>query len=309
MPITDIQVAYPEGYDSAATIFGIPENRMVFTLNGGLSVSSTTLLVNSGGLYDLEDIELPSLLLFEGGEIWYIEDGDVISATTLTINFSQRAQMGTPTQIHTDGEEVYVYFSGKQHETLVDILINLERFPVVKGLQGGAPTLVGEAYIDSNYDIYVSFNGSTFTKLSSANHTNLDDVPSGATETVHGDQYMHGENTTFTDWHATQTDSRVGYHIIGDDDHTHLVDASPVERITHGSSLPTAEKVGQIYLKDSTLYFVYNLVDGFAEFFGIPAGSILPFPPTDGCPTGWTEYAVLNSDSYVIAETGGTGTA
>ena len=309
MPITDIQIEYPTGYDSADTILGLPDNRMIFILNGGLSVSSTTLVVDAAGLYDLEDIDLPCLMLFEGGEIWYIEDGDVASPTTLSINFSQRAQMGTPVQIHTDDEEVYIYFSGKQHETLIDILINLEKFPIVQGLQGGTPTLVGEAYIDSNYDIYVSFNGTTFTKLSGADHSNLDDVPSGATTTVHGDQYMHGENTTFTDWHATQTGSRVGYHITGGDDHTHLVDASHVQRVAHGSVLPTAEKVGQIYLKDGQLYFVYNLVDGFAEFFGIPAGSILPYDPVDGCPTGWTAYSALNSDSYAIMETGGTGTA
>lgn len=302
MPFEDIQVDYPTAYDDASTILGRPENRQVYILDGGLSVSSTTLTVDSGGLYDLEDLELPCLLLFEGGEIWYIEDGDVISPTVLTILFSQRAQLGTSPQIHNDNEEVYAYFSGVQHEMLITILRNMEKFPVVQGLQGSA-TLVGEAYVDGNYDLYVSFNGSTFTKLTSTKHTNLDDIPTGSTK-VHGSQYLNSTDGLST-WHS----AIAGDHITGGDDHTHLVDASPIKRIAHGDTLPTAEKIGQMYLKDDQLYMVYDSGLEFDEFFGIPAGSILPFPPASGCPSGWTEHGALNSDAYAKAVTGGTGTA
>jgi len=303
MPIEDIQVIYPKGYDSAATILGRPENRMTYTLNGGMSVSSTTLTVKAtagGDLYDLTDLELPCLLVFDGGEIWYIEDGDVDSATQLTISFSQRAQLGTSAQIHSDGEKVHAYFSGKQHEMLINILINMEKFPIVHGAQGSA-SVVGEAYITEDYDIYVSFDGASFTKLVSGKHTNLDDVP--ASGTPHGDQYLHAGGTVFSDWHDTQS----GDHITGGDDHTHLVDASPVKRIAYGSSLPTGEKIGQIFLKNGDLYFIYDSSLEFDEFFGIPSGSILPFPPASGCPSGWSEYSALNASAYAVAGIGGTG--
>ena len=310
MPLTDIQVVYPTEYDSAATIMGIAENRQTFTLNGGLSVSSTSLVVDGtagGDDYDLTDLDLPCLLVFAGGEIWYIEDGDVLSATTLTINFSQRAQMGTSPQIHADDEKVHSYFSGIQHEMLRDILINMEKFPVVQGEQPSTPTVVGEAYIDSNYDIYVSFDGASFTKLVSGHHDNLSDIPTGASTTVHGDQYMHGENTTFTDWHDTQA----GVQIDSGDDHAHLVDGTDgeaVERIAYGSALPTGEKIGQIFLKDGELFFIYDSGLAFEEFFGIPSGSILPFPPASGCPSGWSAYSALNSDAYARVKTGGIAT-
>lgn len=308
MPLTDIQVDFPSSYDSAASIMGKAANRQVFTLNGGVTVSGTTLVVDGtagGNLYDLDDIELPCLLLFEGGEIWYIEDGDVASATTLSVNFSQRAQLGTDYQIHTDGSEVYTYFSGKQHEALVDILRALEKYNIVQGLQPSTPTLVGEAYVDTNHDIYVSFNGSSFTKLTSTDHTNLDDLPStdDAAGKVHGEQYLNSD-TGLSTWHSAFD----GVHITGGDDHTHLVDASAVQRIAHGAALPTAEKVGQIFLKDDQLYFVYDSGLEFEEFFGIPSGSILPFPPASGCPSGWSEYTALNSNAYLLATTGGTGT-
>ena len=306
MPITDIKVVHPEAYDDAGTILGRPANRQTFTLDGGISVSGVTMLVKGvagGDLYDLDDLELPCLLVFEGGEIWYIEDGDVLSATTLTVKFSQRAKLGTTPQIHTDGEEVYAYFSGKQHEMLINILRNLEKYPMVQGLQSGAPTLVGEAYIDSSYNVYASFNGSTFTLLSSARHGNLDDIPTGEAEKVHGSQYLNSVDG-ITTWHDTQT----GNHITGGDDHTHLVDASAVKRVASGSSLPVGKKIGQIFLKNDKLYFIYDSSLNFAEFYGVPVGAILPFPPASGCPAGWSEYSVLNADAYVKIKTGGTGT-
>jgi len=304
MPLTDIQVVYPEEYDSAATIMGKAKNRQVYTLDGGITVSGTSLTIDSGGDYDLDDLELPCLLLFEGGEIWYIEDGDVDTPTTLSIDFSQRAKLGTDYQIHNDEEEVYTYFSGKQHKLLLEILMNLEKFPLVQGLQSGTPTLVGEAYIDSNYHMYVYFSGSSFVKLTSTDHTNLDDIPSSddAGGKVHGEQYLNSD-TGLSTWHGNFD----GSHITGGDDHTHLVDASGIKRIAHGSSLPSAEKVGQIFLKDNQLYFVYNNGLEFEEFFGIPSGSILPFPPSTGCPPGWSSYSSLNSDAYVLVKEGGAG--
>jgi len=299
MPITDIQVDYPTAYDDASTILGRPENRQVFVLDGGISVSGTTLTVDAGP--DLYNLELPCLLLFEGGEIWYIEVGNVISSTELTVLFSQRAQMGTSTQIHNEDEEVYSYFSGKQHEMLVTILRNMEKFPVVQGLQGAA-TVVGEAYVDSNHELYVSFDGASFTKLTNITHQYLNDLPTGAS-LVHGSQYLNSTDG-LTTWHDA-TDP--GDHITGGDDHTHLVDASPIQRIAEGSVLPTGEKIGQMYLKDGQLYMIYDDGLEFEEFFGIPAGSMLPFPPTTGCPAGWSEYSALNSDAYVKTVTGGTG--
>lgn len=308
MAYEDIAVVYPTGYDSASTIMGIAENRQTFTLNGGISVSGTSLTVDGtagGDDYDLTDLDLPCLLVFAGGEIWFIDDGDVTSATELSINFSQRAKLGTSVQIHADDEKVHAYFSGKQHEMLRDILINMEKFPIVQGEQPSTPTIVGEAYIDSNYDIYVSFDGIAFTKLVSGHHDNLDDVPTGAATTVHGDQYMHGENTTFTDWH----DGLSGVHIEDGDDHTHLVDGTSgeaFERIANGTvALPTGEKIGQIYLLSGELYFIYDSGLAFEEFFGIPSGSILPFPPASGCPAGWSAYSALNNSAYARVKTGG----
>jgi len=309
MPLSDIAVAFPETYDDASSIMGKAANRQVFTLASGLSVSGTTLIVDAvagGDLYDLDDIELPCLMLFEGGEIWYVDVGDVTSATTLSVSFSQRAQLGTTLQIHNTDEEVYTYFSGKQHEVLINILRNLEQYPFVNGLQTGAPTIVGEAYVDTEHDIYVSFNGTTFTKLSSVNHTNLDDIPSSddAAGKVHGEQYLNNVTGIGT-WHTAIG----GSHITGGDDHTHLVDASPIKRIAHGSSNPTVEKVGQIYMNEDQLYFCYSDSLIFEEFFGIPSGSILTFPPASGCPSGWTAHAALNADSYAQVVTGGSGTA
>lgn len=296
MSIEDIKEIYHDGYDDNTTAMGKPGNREVFTLNGGIDVSSTLLTLNE----DVSGIELPTLLLFAGGEIWYIEEGDITSNTTISIQYSQRAQLGTSAQIHNDGEEVYTYFSGKQYEVLRNILINLEKFPVVKDQQRSA-AVVGEAYVDtSTNDLYVSFDGVNYILLVSGDHSNLDDVPSGASDKVHGDQYLNADN--LATWHS----AIAGSHITGGDDHTHLVDASPITRVVSGSSLPNAEKKGQVYLLDGDLFFSFD-GSSWDEFFGIPQGSIVAFPPSGGCPTGWSEYTDLNN-AYTKAVQGGTGT-
>lgn len=302
MPISDIQEIYPDGNDDKTTIMGKPANREVFTLKSGIDVSASSIIVDG----DATGIDTPTLLLFGGGEIWYLEVGDIGSydlgnnQTTIGINYSQRGQLGTEAQIHNTGEEVFTYFSGKQHSVLRSILINLEKFPFVKDQQR-TPALVGEGYVDtSTNDLYVSFDGASYIKLVSGSHENLSDVPSGASDKTHGDQYLNPDN--LSSWHG----AIAGSHITGGDDHTHLVDASPIKRVISGSSLPNVESVGQIFLLDGDLYISFD-GSNWDEFFGIPQGSILPFPPSGGCPTGWTEHITLN-DAYAKAVSGGTGT-
>lgn len=305
MPLTDIQKIYPDGYDDNSTVMGKPANREVFTLKSGIDVSSTTITVNGNAT----GIDTPCLLLFAGGEIWYVENGDIGSydsgndQTNISVTYEQRAQLGTKSQIHTTDEEVFTYFSGKQNTVIRNILISLEKFPFVKDQQRSA-AVVGEAYVtESGMDIYVSFDGANYVLLSSANHTNLSEFSgggdTGATK-VHGDQYLNDDN--LSSWHS----AIAGSHIAGGDDHTHLVDASPVRRIVSGSSLPSVEKMGQVYLLDGTLYISFD-GSSWSEFFGIPQGSISAFPPAGGCPAGWSEYTALN-ESYAKTEQGGTGT-
>lgn len=297
MPLSDIKKVYPDGYDDKTTAMGKPKNREVFTLASGIDVSSTSITLNE----DVSGIELPTLLLFGGGEIWYLEVGDIATpgpTYEISINYSQKAQLGTQTQIHTLGEEVFTYFSGVQHTVIRNILISKEKFPLVKDQQRAA-ALVGEAYVEeSTKDIYASFDGANYIQLSSGKHTNLDDI--GTATKVHGDQYLNVN--ILSSWHS----AIAGSHITDGDDHTHLVDASPVRRVVAGSFLPTATKVGQVYLLDGDLYISF---DGstWDEFFGTPQASITVFPPSAGCPAGWSEYTALNN-AYAKVVTGGTGT-
>ena len=299
---------YPNGYDDETTLFGTLKNTRMLTVRSAIDVDSITLTVNE----DCSDLQTPIYLVFESGEIWFVQQGGLSQNTqgywqfTLETNENQRAIHGSPLQPHMVNERVYIGLLSSHFNQLKQVLMAAQRYHFRVGTDAERQALmpeVGERFLCSDTKrIYYCFQAGTWTWANRVRHGDL----TGLADNDHP-QYIQeaGSNA----WHSALG----GGHMTAGDNHDHKStgQGAPVEKIRAGaySAIGSPVVAGDLYfatdVDGGTLFVSINGVQ-WEKVAGVPAGAIALF--AGACPPGWSRYTALDGRfPYGSATSGAVG--
>lgn len=294
---------FPAALDSALSLFAVPGDRQTALLAASMSVSDLIATLN----IEAPNIETaPCFLLFQGGEIWFVDVGEAtVTGGQTIINLSaitQRGMFGTSLQPHETNEEVYITVTAEVYNQLKRATEALQQYGFLIGTtaQRTAYTPVaGEGWLDTTTNaVYYCFTGGSFTKVSLSAHSEM----TGLADDDHA-QY-HNDSRANT-WHGTLS----GVHITSGDSHNHLSagegDAVLVVKAGIYASIGSPANIGDLYFatdtaEGGTLYISLN-GSVWTAVSGVPSGAIAPF--TGACPSGWTRFTALDGKYMKVDNT------
>jgi len=299
-------INYPVSYENADSLTGAIQDREIYTLSDAINTTSLNIKFNES----LAGLNLPAYLVFSGGEIIWVEDGEVTGTEIDLTSVDQRGVAGSEAQVHSTNEAVYNTFLEKHHEQYKNAIIATQENGFLMGLESAKPATcsAGEAYYETDTNkVFFCFSTDAWTQIVPwGDHSQLSNLDADD----HTNLQTEGRADT---WHGLES----GVHMVGGDehDHTSASEGSAIQVIEGGSSLPGSPSyAGQIYFDrtgDSGAGILYISYDGivWASLSGIPAGGIAMFAGV--CPSGWSRYTDLDG-KYVMADdgvaTGGSNT-
>lgn len=310
-------INYPTTYEDDLSLLGEIQNRETFTLYETINLSTLFIKINE----DLSGLNLPAYLVFAGGEIIFVDVGEVNTSTTpdqleLT-SIDQRGVQGSESQTHSTNEKIYNTFIEIHQEQLRDAIIAAQEFGFLMGTYANRPVtgqLAGEAYYATDTNkVYFCFTAGddTWTQIKPwGNHSELTGLTSGDD---HGDFHTDARAVT---WHSGLGKS----HQVSGNDHDHITtnEGNAIKVIEGGASLPSSPSyIGQIYFDvtaDNNIGVLYISYDGatWSTLSGVPSGGIAIF--SSACPSGWSAYSASGdlAGKYAMADasviTGGANT-
>lgn len=308
-------VNYPTSYEDDSTLLSPLLDRLVGTVKYSIGVDTIQVTFEE----ELTSLGDPCFLVFEGGEIWYVQEGGVFidaanNDTVITLESkSQRGYHASPIQPHNALEEAYFTMVSTHHVQFKDAVEALQKNAFLLGTDAERTAYtpeVAEGWLTTDTgNIYFCFSAGVWIRVDHISHAEL----AGRGDDDHTQYHTDGRADT---WHAGLS----GSHIAGGDNHSHVpLDNSeglPVVRVYGGllANLGSPSYEGQIYFatdtdEDGTLYISSDGVN-WLKISGAPSGAIGMF---DGaCPTGWTRYSALDEKfalPAIEAESGQTGGA
>lgn len=307
---------YPASYEDDSTLLAPLVDRAVGTLKSAVSVADLQCTLNE----DFQGFQGdPCLIVFEGGEIWFVEDGDISFAseeTTITLSsFSLRGWHNSPVQPHTVGEKVYFAISHTHVNMLRKSIEVMQKNGFYVGTEAQknayeSSALAAEGWLATDTQkIYYCFTAGTFTWVNKNSHQQLD----GRGD----DDHDTGANAYDNDSRANTWHGGLGTaHILSGDDHDHYTtnEGAAVVRVDGGvdASKGSPAFTGHIYFStdvDGGTLFMSSDGVGWDKISGAPAGAIAMFP--GACPSNWTRYTNLDGTYFSLdsVSPGGTGGA
>jgi len=291
-------INYPVSYEDADSLVGDIQDREIYTLSDSVNTTSLNIKFNES----LAGLNLPAYLVFAGGEIIWVEEGEVTGTEIDLTSLEQRGVAGSEAQVHSTNEEVYNTFLEKHHEQYKNAIIAAQENGFLMGLESAKPGTcsAGEAYYETDTKkVYFCFSTDAWTQIVPwGDHSQLSNLDADDHTNLHTD----GRADT---WHGLES----GVHMVNDDDHDHTSasEGNAIQVIKGGSSLPGSPSyAGQIYFDrtgDSGAGILYISYDGivWASLSGVPSGGIAMF--AGACPSGWSRYTDLDG-KYAMADDG-----
>lgn len=309
---------YPTSYEDDSSLFAKFSDRATGSVKAAVAVDGLQVTLDE----DFTGVQGdPTFLVFEGGEIWNVEDADITypgGDTLITLSgFDQRGYANSPLQPHNAGEEVYFTFIGHHHVSFKEAIGVMQKNGFLMGTAAQRVTyesgaVAGEGWLDTDAgnDVYICFTAGTLTRANYLVHADL----AGLGDDDHTQYHNDARADT---WHA----GLAGSHIAGGDDHDHYSsnEGAAVLRVHGGleASRPGSPGfTGDLYFSEDTAeggtLFISQDGAAWSKISGAPTGAIAAF---DGaCPAGWTRYTALDEgvypmvDSTDIGATGGANT-
>jgi len=301
-------VNYPSSYEDNTTLLGPLRERETVVVKTSISVASLQVTFNE----ELTGLTGPLAVLFEGGEIWWVEaDGITISEgnTILSLDsLTQRAFHNSILQPHTAGEEAYVTIISTHVNQYKKGIEALQQNGFLLGTAAEKTTyesgaVAGEGWLETDTGkIYYCFVAGTFVWVNYLSHSDLagladDDHASGT--------YAYHTDDRADTWHGLITE----LHIESGDDHDHFSsgEGSAVLRVHGGldASRGSPAYPGHIYFSTDTPEggTLYISTDGIVweKISGAPSGAIAAYG--GACPSGWTRYTNLDSKYLFVDNT------
>jgi len=303
---------YPTSYEDDSSLFTPFAERAIGTVKAAVAVDGLQVTLEE----DFTGVQGdPTFLVFEGGEIWNIENADITYSsgdTLITLSSpSQRGYDNSPIQPHNAGEETYFTFVGHHHVSFKEAISVMQKNNFLMGTAAQRATyesgaVAGEGWLDtdSGQNIYLCFSAGTFTRINYSSH--------GLLTGLGDDDHTQYHNDARADtWHAGVS----GSHIAGGEDHDHYSanEGSAILRVHGGvdSSRPGSSGfTGEIYFSTDTAeggtLFISQDGATWDKISGAPSGAIAAF---DGaCPAGWTRYTALDEGVYPMVDSTDVGT-
>ena len=302
----------PGAYDDNTTLIGDQIDQRIFTLDGAINDSVTTITV----LGSLGDLEVPCYLLFTDGtdEMIFAEG---ISGSDLTGCI--REVRGTTKAAHADGASISLILSGQQLNMFRNAIIAGQEFQGLVGVDASkaATPVVNQIYFATDTKkLYVCVSAGVWEWSGNRDdHADLEDLTSA-------DDHDTGVNAYHNDARAaTWHDGLSGGHVQGGDTHDHgystVLGAGRVQGGVAASRSSTPVYEREIYYETDTelLYISKGTVSSadWVKIVGAPVGTISPFRETDittlysgACPPGWTRYTTADGRLIKGAPTGVT---
>jgi hypothetical protein len=301
-------VNYPSSYEDNTTLLGPVEERETVVVKTSISVADIQITFNE----PLPNLVGPLVLLFEGGEIWWVEaDGIMISEGNTIISLdslNQRAYHNSILQPHTAGEEAYFTVASPHINQYKKGIEALQQNGFLLGTAAEktayeSSAVAGEGWLESDTGkVYYCFVAGTFVWVNYLSHSDLaglsdDDHDTGAS--------AYHTDARATTWHGLES----GVHIEGGDDHDHFSadEGSAVLRVHGGldASKGSPSYPGQHYFATDTVEggTLYISADGIAwdKISGAPEGAIAAYE--GACPSGWSRYTNLDGKYLYVDNT------
>lgn len=302
---------YPTSYEDDSSLFAPLVDRMIATVKTGISVEAIQITLEE----DLDGYQGdPCFMVFEGGEIWQLNDGDLSFAggdTTVTLSSpAQRSYSNSPLQPHTAGEEVYFTAISHHQISFKEAIVAVQKNGFLVGTEAQKTTyesgaVAGEGWLATdNSKVYICFTAGTFTWVNILSHLDL-------TGTADDDHTQYHNNSRADTWHGALPKS----HVVGDEDHDHrsASEGAAVLRVAGGAdaSKPgTPGYIGRIYFSIDTpeggTLFVSHDGTSWIQISGAPTGAIAMW--AGACPSGWSRYTALDDGVYPRVDSADVGT-
>ena len=297
-------VNYPSSYEDNSTLLGPLEERQTVVVKTSINVAELQITFEE----PLTGLTGPLLIVFEGGEIWYVEaDGITISDGDTIISLDSMSQRGFHNSIiqpHNYGEEAYftvVCTHVNQYKKAIEAL-QQNGFLLGTAAEKSAyesSAVAGEGWLESDTGkVYYCFAAGTFVWVNYLSHSDL----AGLADDDHT-QY-HNDSRAST-WHGGQS----GVHINSGDDHDHFStnEGSAVLRIHGGldASKGSPSYPGQLYFatdtsEGGTLYISSDGIN-WDKISGAPTDAIAFYE--GACPSGWSRYTNLDGKYLYVDNT------
>ncbi len=307
---------YPSSYEDDSTLLAPLVDRAVGTLKSAVSVADLQCTLNE----DFQGFQGdPCLIVFEGGEIWFVEEGDISFAseeTTITLSsFALRGWHNSPVQPHTAGEKVYFALSHTHVNMLRKGIEVMQQNGFIVGTEAQksvyeSSAVAAEGWLATDSGkIYYCFSAGTFTWVNKSSHQELDGRGDDDHDT--GANAYHNTARANT-WHSGLGTS----HILSGDDHDHYTtnEGAAVVRVDGGVDVSKGSPAftGHVYFStdiDGGTLFISSDGADWDKISGAPAGAIAMFP--GACPSNWTRYTNLDAKYFKLdsVSPGGTGGA
>ncbi len=302
---------YPTSYEDDSSLFAPLVDRMIATVKTGSSVEAIQITLEE----DLDGYQGdPCFMVFEGGEIWRIDDGDLSFAagdTTVTLSSPvQRSYFNSPLQPHNAGEEVYFAAISHHQISFKEAIVAVQKNGFLVGTEAQKATyesgaVAGEGWLATDGGkVYICFAAGTFTWVNILSHLDL-------TGTADDDHTQYHIDSRADTWHGALPKD----HVVGGEDHDHrsASEGAAVLRIAggvDGSKPGSPTYIGQVYFSIDTAeggtFFISSDGALWDRISGAPAGAITMF--AGACPAQWTRYTALDDGVYPRVDSTDVGT-
>lgn len=302
-------VNYPTSYEDNASLLGPLEERRTVVVKTSISVAELQITFEEA----LTGLTGPLFIVFEGGEIWFVEaDGITVQGGDTIISLdtiSQRAYHNSILQPHNAGEEAYFTAVCTHLNQMKKAIIALQKNGFLLGnstaraaYESGA--IAGEGWLETDTGkAYYCFSGGTFTWVNRISHSDLTGLADDDHDTVA--TYGYDTDGRADTWHGGLSKS----HINSGDDHDHFSSGEGIAvlRVYGGNdaSKGSPSFAGQIYFSEDTAEggTLFLSHDGIVwdKISGAPSGAIAAY--AGSCPSGWTRYTNLDAKYLFVDNT------
>ena len=188
---------YPASYEDDSSLLAEMWERNVATVKYGISVDALQITLEE----DLTGLGDPCILIFEGGEIWWVDDGQLSfpagdTLVTLSDN-SQRGFHNSAVQPHNAGEEVYLTMICTQQTMYKKAVEALQKNGFLLGTEAEKDSyesgaVAGEGWLcTDSKKIYYCFVAGTFVWTNKVSHLDL----TGTADDDHVDYHCLSDDT------------------------------------------------------------------------------------------------------------------
>jgi len=302
-------VNYPSSYEDNTTLLGPLEERQTVVVKTSIGVADLQITFDE----PLTGLTGPLAILFEGGEIWWVEDDGITVAGGDTVisldSLDQRAFHNSILQPHNSGEEAYF--------TVISTHVNQYKKGIEALQQNGfllgteaertayeSSAVAGEGWLESDTGkVYYCFTAGTFIWVNRISHSDL----TGLADDDHDTVATHGYDTDgrADSWHGALSKS----HINSGDNHDHFSSGEglAVLRLYGGldASKGSPSYPGQLYFatdtsEGGTLYISSDGIN-WDKISGAPTDAVAFY--AGACPSGWSRYTNLDGKYLYVDNT------